>query len=190
MALWNWIQSSLGLQTPDITFGHMALRAIVVYGVLLVLLRIVGNRRFSGQHAAIDVVLSIILGATLSRAINGTAPFFGTLGVGFILIGLHRLLAAVTFQMPAVEKIIKGQPLILMRNGQTNSKTMRRGGISRREIASALRMRGQPVDFSRIAEASLETNGRIGLKTQKDAIRVLEVSVEPGVQTIRIQIED
>ena len=80
MALWDVIQNLLGLQASTLTFGHMTCRALVVYAKLLLLLRLIGDRRFSGQHAAIDVVLSIILGATLSRSINGTTPFSPTLG--------------------------------------------------------------------------------------------------------------
>jgi uncharacterized membrane protein YcaP (DUF421 family) len=189
MALWNVIQDLLGLQASTLTFGHMTCRAFVVYGELLLLLRLIGDRRFSGQHAAIDVVLSIILGATLSRGINGTTPFFPTLGVGLVLIGIHALLAALTFRSSRIEKLLKGQPLTLVSQGEVNQLAMRRGHITHSDLASALRLKGQSADLSQIDRASLETSGKISLRPRQTAPQVLDVAVEKGVQTIRIQVE-
>ena len=39
----------------------------------------------------------MILAAVLSRAINGSAAFFATLGGGMVLVALHRLFAFLTF---------------------------------------------------------------------------------------------
>jgi uncharacterized membrane protein YcaP (DUF421 family) len=55
----------------------MALRSIIVYLVTVGVARFAG-KRFFGEHTAFDVVLSIILGSVLSRAINGSALFLET----------------------------------------------------------------------------------------------------------------
>jgi uncharacterized membrane protein YcaP (DUF421 family) len=40
----------------------------VIYIAALVTVRLVGDRRFIGKYAALDVLLTVILGSTLSRA--------------------------------------------------------------------------------------------------------------------------
>ncbi len=48
-------------------------RAILIFLYGLVLLRLSGRRTFA-QWSALDVVLSIIIGSSLSRALTGSAP--------------------------------------------------------------------------------------------------------------------
>ena len=57
------------------------------------LIIICGDRRFLSQKTAFDAVLWFILASTLARAVKGTAAFFPTLGGGFVLVILHRVLA-------------------------------------------------------------------------------------------------
>lgn len=85
------IDQAIGLNAPQITAWQMGARAVIIYILGLTMVRLVGDRRFIGKHAAFDVLLSIILGATLSRAINGSAPFFPTLFTALVLTGTHWL---------------------------------------------------------------------------------------------------
>ena len=52
-----------------------------------------GDRRFLSQKTVFDAVLGFILASVLARAVNGTAAFVPTLGAGFVLVVLHRMLA-------------------------------------------------------------------------------------------------
>lgn len=196
--MWDTIQAVLGLQTDTLSAGQIASRAVLVYAVLIVLVRLVGDRRFSGKHSAIDVILSIILGATLSRAINGSAPFWGTLGAGLVLVCAHWLAAALAFHFPRLEKFLKGRAMPLISSGDLNESPLRRGHITQRDLKSALRLSGHDVALSQVRQAALETNGDISLQvdpqaeqgaTRSPVARTLEISVEAGVQTIRIQLE-
>jgi hypothetical protein len=56
----------------------MALRAVVVYVVTVIIVRL-GKKRFMGKGTAFDVILGIMLGSIVSRAITGNAPFFPAL---------------------------------------------------------------------------------------------------------------
>ncbi|NJL02728.1 MAG: DUF421 domain-containing protein [Spirulinaceae cyanobacterium RM2_2_10] len=188
-AIWNLVQLGLGLQAEVLTAGQMLLRGLAIYGLLIVLIRVIGDRRFCGQHAAIDVILSIILGATLSRAINGSAPFFSTMAVGIFLVGLHWLLALLTFHWPRLEQILKGQALTLIDQGEPQRRNFRRSHITPNDLVAVLRRQGAPADLAQIKQAALETDGSISVQTQKSGDRVLEVTVAAGVQTIRIQLE-
>jgi uncharacterized membrane protein YcaP (DUF421 family) len=74
----------------------MALRTIAIYTFTLAIVRL-GSKRFLGQASAFDTIVGIMLGSVMSRAINGSAPFLPTLGAGAVLIGMHWLLALLSF---------------------------------------------------------------------------------------------
>ena len=74
-----------------ITALQMTVRAVLVFFAALALLRVSGKRTF-GTNAAFDMVVKIMLGAVMSRAVVAASPFWGTLLAGFVLVGLHRLL--------------------------------------------------------------------------------------------------
>lgn len=59
----------------DIKWWQMAIRAFIVFLVAIVLIRI-GNKRIFGKYSSFDIVLGIILGSILSRAITGNLLFF------------------------------------------------------------------------------------------------------------------
>src|SRR5205823_12115098 len=93
-ALWNSFQTLLGLsvEPKDLTFVQISLRGIIVFLVTLTTMRL-GHKRSLSRKTPFDAVLLVILAAVLSRAINGSAAFFATLGGGAALVVLHRLFA-------------------------------------------------------------------------------------------------
>src|SRR5215467_7095438 len=87
----------LGLESRDLSFIQISLRGIIVFIVSLAMVR-AGNKRFLAKMSAFDAILGFILASMLARAVNGTAAFFPTLGGGFVLVGLHALIASLAFR--------------------------------------------------------------------------------------------
>jgi len=89
---WNSFETLLGLgvEPRDLTFVQISLRGIIVFLVTLAAVRL-GHKRSLSRKTPFDAVLLVILAAVLSRAINGSAAFFATLGGGVVLVVLHRL---------------------------------------------------------------------------------------------------
>src|ERR1044072_1697039 len=79
----------LGIQASDLRFGHMAARAFVVFVVGVTLARW-AYVRVLGHNARFDIMLLVVRGSVLSRAVNGQAAFFPTLGASALLILLHH----------------------------------------------------------------------------------------------------
>ena len=179
----------LGLGATQLTLWQMGVRAVIVYLAALVMVRLVGDRRFIGKHAALDVLLTIILGATLSRAINGSAPFFGTLVAGLVLVGMHGLLAAIAFHFPVVESWIKGDSRVLIWEGQIHPQAMQKSHISRKDLESSLRLQAKLADLDQVRVARLESGGEISVIPQEQSPKILEVAVDSGVQTVRIALD-
>ena len=106
----------LGRDAASLTFAQISLRGVIVFIAALVIVRC-GDRRFLSQKTAFDAVLGFILASMLARAVNGTAAFFPTLGGGFVLVILHRLLAHWARRSHALGLLIKGRSDVLIRDG-------------------------------------------------------------------------
>ena len=61
---WNGVRWALGVdvETKQLAVGQMALRALVIFVVGLVMVRL-GDKRFLGRSTAFDALLAIILGS-------------------------------------------------------------------------------------------------------------------------------
>lgn len=188
-AVWDSITDLLGLDAPSLNLWQMGLRAAVIYIAALLLVRLVGDRRFIGKYAALDILLSVILGSTLSRAINGSAPFFETLGTALVLVGMHSLVCAIAYHFQFFDTLIKGHSRILIQDGQLRKKVMKKSHISQKDLEESLRLKAKLSEPSQVKIARLESNGEISILPQKKQPQVIEVSVEAGVQTVRIQTE-
>jgi len=160
---WLPIDRALGLheQTETLSSGQMALRAVVVYGALLLLVRL-GHRRFIGRSTAFDMVLAIVLGSVASRAVSGTAPFVPTLVASALLVALHWLVATAAFHSHLFGVLVKGRPRELVREGQVVEKQMRRSSITRHDLEEALREHGVD-ELAQVASARLERSGNISV---------------------------
>ncbi|MGB3649938.1 MAG: YetF domain-containing protein [Rivularia sp. (in: cyanobacteria)] len=182
------INYALGLDAKELNLWQMGLRAAVIYVAGWIMVRIAGDRRFLGKYAAFDVILSIIFGSTLSRTINGSAPFFPTIGAGFVLVGMHWLFAGISFHFPAIEQLIKGSSRVLIRDGEINYKNMQKSHISEKDLESSLRSQAKLTEPSQVKIARLESGGDISVLPKEKQPQIIEMSVEEGVKTIRIEL--
>ncbi|WP_036483591.1 DUF421 domain-containing protein [Myxosarcina sp. GI1] len=185
----NWVNLALGLDAQKLNIWQMGLRAIIIYIAALVMVRIGGDRRFIGKFAAIDVVLGIILGSTLSRAINGSSAFFSSIGAGFVLVAMHWLFASLAYYFPSLDKYIKGRSRVIIRDGQICQKAIRQSHITQQDLQSILRLKAKSDRIEQVEIARLESDGQVSLNTKSGEPKIVEFDVEPGVQKVRIEID-
>lgn len=162
----NWL-IGLELESKDLNVGHMALRALIVFTIAIVMLRI-GDKRFMGRSTAFDVMLGIVFGSTVSRAITGNAAFFPTLGAALVLILLHWILAAIAFRSKGFGTLVKGQDRVLVRDGQLQHDALKKAHITEHDLQEALRNNGKEPDIEQIKAAHLERNGDISIISKTD----------------------
>ncbi len=164
----TFISNPLGLDAKSLSVAQMCLRAIVVYILALLLVRVAGNLRFAGKYAAIDIVLSITLGATLSRAIIGAAEFFPTLAAGVALVSCHGLIAKLSFYFPKIEGWVKGKPRLLIQSGKTNRQALQNASLTSQDLDMVLRSQGIDTDQAQVERAVLEPNGNISITVRSE----------------------
>jgi uncharacterized membrane protein YcaP (DUF421 family) len=162
--IWSAISSALGLgvEGKDLSACHMSWRAVAVFVVSITLIRL-GNKRFMGKSTALDVLLGIVFGSVVSRAITGNAPFLPTRAAALVLVLLHWALAAVAFRSEAFGALVKGRDVVLVRDGRIRPGAMRRAHITEEDLREALRGEGEQPDIDKIEAAHLERNGEISI---------------------------
>jgi len=118
-AFWNSFETLLGfgVEPRNLTFVQISLRGIIVFLVTLATIRL-GHKRSLSRKTPFHAVLLVILAAVLSRAINGSAAFFATLGGGVVLVLLHRVFAFLTFYSHRFGILVKGRLIPLCTTGK------------------------------------------------------------------------
>lgn len=142
------------------TVLQMSLRAVVIFIITLILLRIAGRRSF-GMKSPFDNIIVILLGAILSRALVGASEFVPTVASATVIAVLHRLgawVGALNFRFGA---LIKGQKIVLFDNGKLEHENMRRALVSESDLYASLRDNMNVESFDSIARAYMENNGQI-----------------------------
>jgi uncharacterized membrane protein YcaP (DUF421 family) len=145
---------------------ELILRSVVVYGFLLVLLRLTGKRQV-GQLAPFDLVLLLVLSNAVQNSMNGgDNSLVGGLISAVTLVLLNALLGFVTYRSKRFEDLIEGQPLVLIHNGKLYSKVMQQAKLTHHELDSALRRAGCSC-VEDVHTAVLENNGSISVVARK-----------------------
>lgn len=152
----------LHVQAEKLEFSQMAWRGFIVFCFAVLLAR-VADRRVLGQNAGFDIMLLVVLGSVLSRAINGQAAFFPTLGVSVALVVLHHIVATIAFHSHWFSQLIKGNPRVLVHDGKIDREQMRRSKITRDDLDENLRLNGGVARTEEVAEARLERNGSVSV---------------------------
>jgi uncharacterized membrane protein YcaP (DUF421 family) len=161
-ALQNFFFTLLGPdgKATELTLLQVSLRALFIFTIGLALVRI-GDRRSLSEKTAFDAIFIVLIGSMLSRAINGTAPFFTTIAAGVVLMLIHRTCAFGACKSHAFGKFIKGRPVTLVRNGERDRMEMRRVLVSDHDLEEDLRLDAKTEDVSDIKTARLERSGDI-----------------------------
>jgi uncharacterized membrane protein YcaP (DUF421 family) len=148
-----------GLSAPWWVF---VFRALVVYVLVMVLVRMSGKRAV-GQFTPFDLVLLILIGNAVQNGLNGgDNSVTGAVILAGTLILLNLGVACVTARSQRAERIIEGVPMVLARDGVVFEDVLRRELVSLDDFHEALRMNNL-ADPDDVALALLETNGSISV---------------------------
>lgn len=157
-----WASWGLGLNEDDLGIMHMSIRAVVVFAFALALVRL-GKKRFISENTAFDVLLGVMLGSIISRAITGQSPFVPTLIAAMVLVALHWFFAQIAVRSDLFGTMIKGSTRILVSDGTVDWDAMKRSNLSRNDLLEAVRLKAGSADWKNVKEARLERNGEISV---------------------------
>jgi uncharacterized membrane protein YcaP (DUF421 family) len=152
--------------TPPLTWEQMSMRGLVALAYGIVILRLFGRRIFA-RWSALDIVIAVSMGSTLSRAITGPIPFWPAVAATTVMILVHRALAILSAYLPWLSRLLEGREVTLAKNGVANERSMAFNGITFADLAEALRMKGLE-SISQTQRITLEPNGGISIQRASD----------------------
>lgn len=153
----------------SVPWWEFVVRGVVVYAFLLVLLRMTGKRQV-GQLAPIDLILLLILSNSVQNSMNaGDNSLIGGLISATTLIAVNWLVSYASFRNAAVERVIDGHPLVLVRDGRIAVHVLDAERITRAELDTALRLAGS-FSVEDVKLAMLEPNGHVSVWTNADKL--------------------
>lgn len=125
----------------------------------------------------------------LSRAINGSAPFWASIGGGFVLVVLNRLLASIAHRSKKFNQLVNGNSLVLIQDGEIQTQNLNKAHMSQSELRSALRSHSHLSDPKDVKLARFERSGQVSIIPAERKPEIIEMQVEEGVQTVRVRID-
>jgi uncharacterized membrane protein YcaP (DUF421 family) len=152
------------LQVP---WGEKVIRAVVVYAFLLLALRLFGRREL-GQFTAFDLVVLLTLSNILQNAMIGNdSSLLGGLIGASVLLTANLALAYAVFRSRAFQRLVTGQPRILIRDGVVQKQALAVQRLTEQDLLAAVHNQGLE-DFSRVHLAISEPNGTISVIPRRE----------------------
>lgn len=147
-------------QGKDLNICQMSCRGIVVFFIALLLIRISGRRSF-GIRTPLDNIISISLGAVLSRAIVGASAFIPVIATCFIIVILHRLFSWFIAHSSSFSKVMEGNKILLYTNGHFIKDNLQKALICEEDVMQGIRKSALTEDLAKIEKVYMERNGEI-----------------------------
>ena len=135
-------------------------RAIVLYLIVLVVMRLMGKREI-GQLQPFELAISIMIADLASIPMteigipifNGIVPILG-------LLVMHLILSLINLKSLKAREIICGKPSILIYRGKINEKELKKERFTINELEE--RLRGNNIyNLGDVEYAILETSGQV-----------------------------
>jgi uncharacterized membrane protein YcaP (DUF421 family) len=150
----------------DLSPFQMCMRTILVFLITLLFIRISGRRTF-GMRMPVDNVLTILLGALLSRAIVGASPFIATIASGFVIIVLYRICVGLSVFSKLFGKVVKGNSLLIYKDGVMLKENMKAAMITEEDLIEEVRINSNLGSLDDVEVAHVERNGEISVVKKK-----------------------
>ncbi len=138
-----------------------ALRATIIYVVLLVVVRLLGKRTV-GASTAFDFMVALILSEVVDEPIYGDVPIVQGLVVIAVVAGWHFINSVLSFRSQRFDRLSGGSPTVLVKDGTIIRHRMRQERINEEELWSLLRLQGVD-DLKDVKEATLEPDGLLSV---------------------------
>ena len=157
----DWERMLLGLP-PPLYFVEIMVKAMMVFAILLLVLRLLGKRgqeNLSPMHQLLMVALGSAAGDTI---------LYPEVPIGYavvILIGVTGLtlgLETLAGHRARVRDYLESRPHVLVRDGVVDYDALKRERTTERELNAKLRMAGAR-DLSDVEAAILEVTGEISV---------------------------
>ncbi len=145
----------------------IVLRAAIAYVFIVFMLRIIGRRELSSLGPT-DLVLLVVMGDLIQNGVTQsdysvTGIFLAVSTISLMTIGM----SFVTFKSPRAQRVIEGEPLILVENGKPVQKNLKSERLNLGDVSEE--MRGQGIEsLDEVKWCVLESSGSMSFVKKSD----------------------
>jgi uncharacterized membrane protein YcaP (DUF421 family) len=141
--------------------GLTAARALLVYVVMLIVIRVLGKRTV-GNFTAFDLLVALMLGEVVDEIIYGDVTIAqGMVAIGVVALAKY-LTAWLTYFDFGMNRVLEGKAREVVRHGELVRDALRAEIINEKEVYAALRLRGVD-DIREVKSATMEVDGEISV---------------------------
>lgn len=146
---------------------EIAARSALMFLIALLLMRMAGMRPF-GKGEPFDNIITFLIGGILSRGVVAATPFFSTVISMVVIILIHKLLAKLSIYSKWFGAKVKGEKVLLYRDGMFIQKNMSKVNITEHDILEDLRLEVQLANLEKIQEVYMERSGKISFVKKEE----------------------
>lgn len=140
----------------------VAIRAVILYAILLISMRIMGKGEL-GELQPFDLVVSLMLAELAVMPMEDLdAPLVHGFMATAVVMFLQCLISYISLKSNSARKIICGTPSIIYDHGKFNVKDMNKLRINVNDILGQMRLKGF-FSFEDIDYLIMETNGEVSI---------------------------
>jgi len=162
--LWDWKRILLG-NTPFEFMLEVAIRTLLIYLVLVIIMRLLG-KRMNAQLTITELAVMIMLGGIVSVPMQiperGLVP--GILVLVCVLL-MHRGINWLAFKYRKAELITQGDLQVLLADGVLDRKEMAKSSLSREQVFANLRAQNVR-HLGQVKRLYLEADGNFSIYRQ------------------------
>jgi uncharacterized membrane protein YcaP (DUF421 family) len=138
----------------------LAIRTFVVFCFIFLLMRIIGRRELSNLEP-FDLILLVVLGDSVQQGVTqDDYSVTGAIIVVSVFALMQLLVSYLNFRVPRLRPLLDGQPIVLVDDGKTIDRNLRRERMTAEDLME--QARGQQIEsLDQVKWAVLETSGTI-----------------------------
>src|SRR5919199_4563772 len=138
----------------------LAIRTFVVFCFIFLLMRIIGRRELSNLEP-FDLILLVVLGDSVQQGVTqDDYSVTGAIIVVSVFALMQLLVSYLNFRVPRLRPLLDGQPIVLVDDGKTIDRNLRRERMTVDDLME--QARGQQIEsLDQVKWAVLETSGTI-----------------------------
>jgi len=135
-------------------------RAVFIFFVLYLLMRIIGRRELSSLEP-FDLILLVVLGDAVQQGLtqDDYSLTGALLAIGTIAM-LQLGVSYANFRFPRLRPLLDGEPIVVVRDGKPIERNLRRERVTLDDLTSAMRQQNI-AHIGEVQWAVMETSGAI-----------------------------
>jgi uncharacterized membrane protein YcaP (DUF421 family) len=140
---------------------ELPLRAVIIYGALLAMVRVSG-RRTVGQFTPFDLLVVMLLSESVSSGLSGgEESVTGGLLAAATLVALNVAVAFATSRSARLQTLMEGRPVLVGRDGKVFGEVLKKHRVPMSDVEQALRE--ADCEQAQMKYACLEADGKISI---------------------------